>query len=67
MLLDEGSSKDRIYRLYSYETLVLEIVNGKITIDGRSKIRFNYDGRCSPTTSKHITQALDFLGMRNYY
>jgi hypothetical protein len=50
-------------RLYSYNSLVLEIVNGEITIDARAKTRKNYDGIQSVTTSKHITQALSFLNM----
>ncbi len=66
-IVDGGFSPetDVVYRLYSYKTLVLEIVNGEQTINAKTGL--NYTGRRSPTTSKHITQALDFIGMRNYY
>lgn len=57
----EFCPEDNAYRLYSYHSLVLEIVSGHITIDARSKSRKNYDGRTSVTTSKHCTQALDWI------
>lgn len=57
------TNEDGIYRLYSYRTLVLEIVNGNVTINAKTGL--NYDGRRSRTTSKHITQALTFLGLDN--
>lgn len=58
-----------IARLYSYHSLVLEVVTDsdgfdEITIDARAKTRKNYNGIQSVTTSKHITQALDFLGIQ---
>ena len=52
-------SKENTYRLYSYKTLVLEIVNGEQTINAKTGL--NYDGIRSVTTSKHITQALRYL------
>lgn len=63
VLMEDTFNNDVRYRLYSYHSLVLEIVNGEITIDARAKTRKNYDGIQSVTTSKHITQALSFLNM----
>ena len=50
-------------RLFSYKTLVLEIVDGRETINAKTGL--NYNGIRSVTTSKHITQAKDFLGIDN--
>ena len=50
LFLDEETNT---YRLWSYSTLVLEVVNGKIEL--------NMHGQISTTTSKHITQCLSFL------
>ena len=50
-----------IISLISYQTEVLRIVNGKETINAKTGL--NYDGRRSPTTSKHITQAKEYLGI----
>ena len=63
VLVSDDTEKGLVYRLYSYHSLVLEIVKGEITIDARAKTRKNYDGIQSVTTSKHITQALSFLNM----
>ena len=54
------------FKLYSYNTLVLEVVmdadgNPEITINAKTGL--NYNGRRSVTTSKHITQALSYLDM----
>lgn len=61
-LVDGGfdTTIDIVYWLYSYKTLVLEIVNGEQTINAKTGL--NYDGRRSVTTSKHITQALEYIG-----
>lgn len=48
-------SDSNTYRLWSYSTMVLEVVNGKITVNGK--------GKYSVTTSKHITQCRSFLGI----
>ncbi len=47
--------------LFSYQTEVLRIEKGKIVIDGSRKNTINYDGIQSVTTSKHITQAKDYI------
>ena len=52
LMFDES---ENTYVLISYNTQVLYIVNGKIT--------YNQHGKISITTSKHITQALSFLGV----
>ena len=64
VLVSEYGNDGLEYKLYSYKTLVLKIVKGEIVIDARAKTRKNYDGIQSVTTSKHITQALDFLGIK---
>ena len=45
----------KTYSLISYSTEVLRVVNGYTVLDEYSKI--------STTTSKHITQAKNFLGI----
>jgi len=49
------------YNLWSYNSMVLEVVKGQITVDARRTHTLNYDGRQSVTTSKHIGQALSFI------
>ena len=49
------------YVLMSYDTIVLEIVNNEILINAHGRNTVNYTGIKSVTTSKHITQALDWL------
>lgn len=60
-LVDGGfdTTIDIVYMLYSYKTLVLEIVNGEEKINAKTGL--NYDGIRSVTTSKHITQAKDYI------
>ena len=61
VLMEDTFNNDVRYRLYSYRTLVLEIVNGEETINAKTGL--NYNGIRSVTTSKHITQAKSFLGI----
>ena len=49
------------YKVFSFNTLVFKMVNKNIEIDARGTHKVNYDGRQSPTTSKHITQALNYI------
>ncbi len=70
MLLKDYTSTGLVFRLYSYKSLVLEVVTDpdglyEVTIDARPKYLKNYTGRKSPTTSKHVTQALEFLGLQH--
>lgn len=60
-IVDGGfdTTTDIIYMLYSYKTLVLEIVNGEQVVNAKTGL--NYDGHRSVTTSKHITQALSYI------
>lgn len=60
VLMQQGNT----ISLISYQTEVLRIVNGKIVIDGSRKNTINYTGRQSATTSKHISQAKAFLGLK---
>lgn len=53
LYMESKEYDSRKYVLISYDTIVLEVVNGQIILDKYSQI--------SCTTSKHITQCKEYL------
>lgn len=53
LYMESKEYDSRKYVLISYDTIVLEVVNGQIILDKYSQISY--------TTSKHITQCKEYL------